>query len=375
MTQKYLRGLIGVFVLLLGLFIGMSACSISRQSRMTMHPMFPILQQLQREQPELALERPAPETPALRAYREYYGLTFAGSQHLWGMFDSGAYRLAAHIFLPPQPKGTVFVLHGYLDHTGMLRHLIRACLEQQWVVVTYDLPGHGLSSGERASISSFDEYRRTLEDMLAATMPALPRPYALISHSTGGAIALTYLRSHPVQPFTRIIFLAPLVRYAHWHLAKLGYALGKPLRLRTVPRRYSDSLGDPAFAAFMKSDPLQTDRVPLKWVGAVFDWNSDMRNAPAIVSPALIIQGKRDDVVDWKYNLPFLRKKLPQAQMYWIDAAGHQLANETPDIRADVFKKIAAYLDTSDVHRTYADPAPAPPQSGEERTRRFFSLP
>ncbi|SUV72968.1 lysophospholipase [Acinetobacter baumannii] len=39
------------------------------------------------------------------------------------------------------------LLHGYLEHSGIYQPIIREILEQGFSVITYDLPGHGLSNG------------------------------------------------------------------------------------------------------------------------------------------------------------------------------------------------------------------------------------
>ncbi|GAK50743.1 hydrolase alpha/beta fold family protein [Candidatus Moduliflexus flocculans] len=339
----------GVFVVyLVGMLLLIGACALPPQYQPEMHPLYPALLQLQHERQPFVMSSPISESPALQAYLKFYGLEFAHVQHRWGVVTSGSYELMTHVFLPSHPVGTVFLLHGYLDHTGILRNLIDACLEDHRAVVVYDLPGHGLSSGERASIASFDEYTRSFDDVLRVCQPTLPAPYALISHSTGGAIALSYLAKHPNQRFERMIFLAPLVRYKHWYLSKLGYGLGTPIGIKTVPRRQPRELAAPEFLTLIKTDPLQTARVPLQWVRAVFDWNRAVQTLPPIASPALIIQGKQDDVVAWEYNIRFLQTKLPYADICWIDEAGHQLTNSVPSIRAEVFDTISAYLAASD---------------------------
>lgn len=346
MTKRDVR-IWGCFaVYLIGMLFLIGACALRPRYQPEMHPLYPSLKQLQHERLPFGMASHRPESPALQAYMKFYGLEFAHVQHQWGVVTSGSYELMAHIFLPFHAKGTVFLLHGYLDHTGILRNLIHACLDNQWAVVVYDLPGHGLSNGERASIASFDDYVRTFEDVLRVTLPTLPPPYALISHSTGGAIALSYLAEHPDAPFERLVFLAPLVRYKHWHLSKLGYNLGTPVGMKTVPRRQPREKADPEFLRLVKNDPLQMPRVPLRWVRAVFDWNKQVQTLPPIMYPALIIQGKQDDVVAWEYNIRFLQTKLPQAEIYWVDEAGHQLANSPNPIRAEVFQVITTYLTT-----------------------------
>ena len=41
----------------------------------------------------------------------------------------------------------------FFDHSGILKNLIKLCLDLDYTVVCFDLPGHGLSSG-RASIDN-----------------------------------------------------------------------------------------------------------------------------------------------------------------------------------------------------------------------------
>ncbi len=61
------------------------------------------------------------------------------------------------------PRGTIFLLHGYNDHTGILKNLICFCLNQNYSVAVYDLPGLGLSSGEQGAIKDFSEYADILK--------------------------------------------------------------------------------------------------------------------------------------------------------------------------------------------------------------------
>ena len=97
-------------------------------------------------------EGPEP-VPSDEIYFEHYGLDFPGVSHTFGRLESRGRRLAGHVFLPDEPRGTVVVLHGYLDHVGVHSRLIRFLLGTGHAVAAYDMPGHGLSSGRRASTS------------------------------------------------------------------------------------------------------------------------------------------------------------------------------------------------------------------------------
>ena len=299
-----------IFIMSVSVAILVAACFMNTQEAHTAHPLYPSLLQLRKELSALDLSGEPLLTPSFEAYREYYHLDFNDAEHFWGSFSSGVYDLAAHVFIPSGPQGTVFLVHGYLDHTGMLGPLIQNFLDRKFIVAVYDLPGHGLSSGERASIGDFDEYVQTLRDFFQYCRSYLPAPYHIISHSTGSAIVLEYFTQAEEQPFDGIVFLAPLVHSAYWHLSKFGYVLGKPFRLKTVPRRSSPPSSNPEFVEFAKNDPLQASRVPLHWVGEMYEWNHDVHDMNVLELPLLIIQGTRDSVVDWDYNIAFFQEKI-----------------------------------------------------------------
>ena len=98
--------------------------------------------------------------PALKTYLAFFKLPEPSDQLQLLAGKLTKYGQQTHLMLwkPPQSKGSVVIVHGYLDHTGLYGHLIKQLLERQLTVVCFDLIGHGLSSGEPASIDSFDQY-------------------------------------------------------------------------------------------------------------------------------------------------------------------------------------------------------------------------
>ncbi len=103
---------------------------------------------------------------ALSDYLAHYRLAPLLSQRVGlyaGFVDTERYRLWAQVWTPEQPRGTAFVVHGYFDHLGLYRHLLERLLDQGWRVVLWDLPGHGLSSGARATIDDFEDYGACLQ--------------------------------------------------------------------------------------------------------------------------------------------------------------------------------------------------------------------
>ncbi|MDM8551074.1 MFS transporter [Desulfobacterales bacterium HSG2] len=343
----------GSFIMILGVFLFMictGGCTMGSSYREKKAEYD--IQEVKTNMKPLCFDtEPEHHSPTVDYFR-YYGIHFENVsgqdnaiRHLFGSFDSGKYRLAGHIFLPDDPKGTVFLLHGYFDQTGILRHLIRFCMEQGFAVAAYDQPGHGLSTGERGEIGDFSEYVSVLDSFVGICRPALPGPYFMIGHSTGGAVAIEFMfTAREKQVFEKIILLAPLVRFACWMPAKAGYYLIRPF-VRTVPSRIRASSSNPDFVEFLKNDPLRIRHVSLRWLGALYQWDKRIRACEPISKPVLIIQGTDDDVVDWKYNMPFVEKKIRTAEIKWIKRAGHQLPNESREIRSEVFDCIKGYID------------------------------
>jgi alpha-beta hydrolase superfamily lysophospholipase len=260
-------------------------------------------------------------------YFRYYGLNPPYVHHYFGTFRSGPYTLAGHVYIPDSSRGTVFLMHGFYDHTGILKNLITLCIGEKYCVAAFDLPGHGLSSGEPAAIDSFGEYRAALDDFLTLCAPHVSRPFAAIGHSTGCAVILTHLFYGSASPFSRVILLAPLVRSEYWTLSKAGYAL-LPF-VSTMPRWMRNASHDRAFLEWFDRDPLQIKKFPVKWASAVYRWEAAIAIVAPQRSPVSIIQGTDDDVVDWHYNIPFLKKKIPGCDVRMIKGGRHQLLNET----------------------------------------------
>lgn len=284
-------------------------------------------------------------TPSMRRYFQYYGLNFSSPKHYFGTFRSEPYTLAAHVFIPDKARGTTVLVHGYYDHAGVLRHLIEFLLSRKYAVCVYDHPGHGLSSGERASITDFREYAEVLEDFLAICIRDLPGPYHLVAHSMGCSITIEALQNHKTASSTdKVILLAPLIRSTLWRTAGAGETVAG-LFVDSYPRVFRKNTSNRTFLDFTRKDPLQTRKVPTEWTKALRNWNDRYDLAPQIRMPMKIIQGTNDSTVHWKYNLPSLAEKIPKAQICKIPGAGHQLMNESIKLRQKVFDEIAAYLD------------------------------
>ncbi len=289
------------------------------------------------------------ENAGVQTYLNFYDINFTKTlpdiTHGFGALDTSGFRIATHYWLPENPKGTLIVMHGYYDHVGIFGNAIECGLQHGFAVLAFDLPGHGLSSGEQVVIDSFDQYADVLDVLLTTAQKLLSSPYYALGQSTGGSVLLNYLwrydaaRAAPL--LERIALCAPLVLPRGWRYSgRFLYTLVHRF-IKRLPRGPSRSSHDPDFNRFIdEQDCLQSPDLSVRWVGAMKAWDQQFRRFPPLDNSILVVQGTQDLTVTWRYNLQQIRRALPNARIEMIPGAGHQLVNEVDDLRAQVFTAI-----------------------------------
>jgi alpha-beta hydrolase superfamily lysophospholipase len=291
------------------------------------------------------------KTPDIKAYLDYYGFNLENIDFHFGKVEINGTKIMVQIFSPRESIGTVFLLHGYLDHVGSLQNMIQYLTKHNYSVVSYDLQGHGLSGGEPASVDDFANYVLTLEKLIQRARDEMADPFYVIGHSTGGAIAINYVLKHRDHHFRKLVLVAPLVRSNYWYWTKLGYYLAKPFPfIDDIARKFRKNSSDQKYLAFTKKDPLQPKVLPLNWVGALINWNEEIHTYNPTNTDTCIIQGNKDETIDWKYNLAFVKKKFRSLQTFQISNGRHALFNEKEQIQEEVFVSIHQFLKEGESH-------------------------
>lgn len=286
----------------------------------------------------------------LERYLGHYGLAPLLVEHVGlhvGYVDTGRFRLWTQVWSPARPQGTAFVVHGYFDHLGLYRHLLERLLDRGWRVVLWDLPGHGLSSGPRASIDDFDDYGRCLQTLQQHLhgQGLAPRPWLGVGQSTGAAILATDALSRGDDGhWAGLALLAPLVRPWGWNQSSWIHLLMGPF-VSSIPRKFRNNSTDDDFSTFLREqDPLQSDRLTMEWVSAMRRWMPRLLAMPPSEVPTLILQGEQDLTVDWEWNLSVLERKFPRAEILRHPDARHHLVNEAEPIRQTLFDALDRFL-------------------------------
>jgi len=277
-----------------------------------------------------------------KEYGKFYSLPeeyrFTGKRFLSGREDIWSWCLE-----PERWNRTAVVLHGVLDHSLSNRTLILWLLKRGYRVVAGDMPGHGRSSGIRGGIDSFEDYTPYFHGLLAA-WDVDPGESWAIGHSTGSSILINYARDRGI-PFRGMVLAAPLVKMNFHVLIDKSIDLAQDW-IQDIPVKKTKSSHCKSFLKFKWNDPLGVKRFSLTWFRAMVEWNrtwtdfsSDQR--------VLILQGRKDRVVEWRSNMAILERCFTDCRLVYIKKGKHHILNESDRIKKEVYAELERFLEDS----------------------------
>jgi len=140
----------------------------------------------------------------------------------------------------------VLLVHGWSGYGGQLTAFVAPLVEAGFSVVTYDAPGHGVSSGRTSSLPE-------LADMVGRVGRATGGPYAVVAHSLGAAATAVALRDG--LKVARAVFLSPPSDPRQEGVAAFGRFLGfsedvQQRMAARIERRFDMRLRDLALPNF-----------------------------------------------------------------------------------------------------------------------------
>lgn len=266
-------------------------------------------------------------SPALRSYLSAEDLDIADSIHRFGTVRIGKLEIACQTWIPSRSRGTVFLVHGYYNHTGSWSPHIRRFLSEGWSVAALDLPGHGLSDGPRFDVDSMGEYSLALRAFEDSVRNSAPRPWTLVGHSLGGLVVLDRARRAD-YPYANTVLLAPMVRYDGWTW------IGAVLPVVSLFKDYMDrgrnlaSSSDTAFLHRVERDPLEGWRTSTHWLKEVRRWNAEAASARFAPSRWFLLQGDADRTVDFHHDIDWIADRTGGLRVRIFKGARHHLHNE-----------------------------------------------
>ena len=250
-----------------------------------------------------------------------------------------------------QPKAVVALVHGLGEHIGRYVHVGKALTDAGYVLVGFDLRGHGKTVSPRGhfpSLSAVLQDIRTFFQFVSQRYPNLPQ--VLYGHSLGGLLALTYAIQNKAGLKGVMVTGAALRSALQEQKAKIVMAkvLGTLAPAATIPSGLDATTisRDKAVVDKYVNDPLVHDKTSLglgKSALAAIDLC--FTGAKEFAYPLLIMHGKEDKLTYPSGSEDFAKlagEKKDVTLKLW-DGLYHEIHNE-PE-QAEVFKVMIAWLD------------------------------
>jgi acylglycerol lipase len=104
------------------------------------------------------------------------------------------YSIFAYEWKPEKPvKGVIVQIHGLGEHSGRYQGMADFYTNNGFVLIAFDLFGHGKSGGQRGHLPEGETYLSSIDDLLAYASSQYPNlPVILRGHSLGGELVLWY---------------------------------------------------------------------------------------------------------------------------------------------------------------------------------------
>ncbi len=234
--------------------------------------------------------------------------------HLPVTRDNGqAFRRISVIDIAPEgATHTMVLVHGYGGNALQWIYQLRA-FGQFVRVIAPDMRGHGLSDDPQGLPYTMDGLVDDLEYVLNAL--EVQRPFSLIAHSFGGAIATEHALRHPKDLVGLVLIGVPSRFIVRSLISKL---INVPDPIFSIAAKV---YGVALFA------PQRTLKAMLEQVMGI--WRGSERWSQLHI-PTLVILGQRDDVFLREYYEDVSRS-IPNAQHVVISVSAHLVQLERPD--------------------------------------------
>lgn len=251
-----------------------------------------------------------------------------------------------------QPKAVVALVHGLGEHIGRYAHVGKALTDAGYVLVGFDLRGHGKTVSARGHFPSLDAVMQDIRQFLQFISQRYPDlPQVLCGHSLGGLLSLAYAVQNKSGLKGVMVTGAALRSALQEQKAKIVMAkvLGTLVPAATIPSGLDAATisRDKAVVDKYVNDLLVHDKTSLglgKSALAAIDLC--FARATEFAYPLLIMHGKEDKLTYPSGSADFAKlagEKNKDVTLKLWDGLYHEIHNE-PE-QAEVFKTMIAWLD------------------------------
>jgi len=254
-------------------------------------------------------------------------------------------------YFPASPAhSSIVFMHGLGEHCGRYTHLADYFCTRGFAVRTYDLRGHGKSSGRRGDIphqdSLLDDAQQVMHDWQASCPTSVTRQL-LLGHSMGGLFAAKFALSKMCDLHGLILSAPALAIYMNFverSLLKVLSSVAPSLTLSNgLKTQYLSH--DPTVVASYLTDTLVHDRISARLLNSMLTTMHDVfTHASSLDLPTLLLVAGQDKLVDSTGSLRFAQASSEtHLRLCTYENLYHEIFNEL-DTKA-VFDDVGIWLD------------------------------
>lgn len=253
---------------------------------------------------------------------------------------------------PPDPRGTVLVVHGVGEHSGRYGHLEQALVSKGWAYYGYDHRGHGQSTGRRVHIDRWEDYTSDLQRVYDEVRSHAGEGKVFVyGHSMGALITATWGAFRRPTVWGLVLSAIPLLPVLPVPKAKIVAA---KVLSRVVPTLALANEVDPAALshdpavgpAYMR-DPLVERKATVRWGAEILRAIDEMNaRAAELELPVLLVHGSNDAIASSKGSAHLLEMAVSADKASKVYAGMfHEVHNELAPDREKLFADLMAWLD------------------------------
>ena len=269
------------------------------------------------------------------------------SQTYFGASDGQ--RLFRRAWMPPTPRRTIAIVHGFAEHSGRYDHVGAWFSTRDCAVHAFDQRGHGRSDGERGYVESFTRFLDDLEAFLDVVRREHPEvPLFLLGHSMGGLVTTALLAERKPDLDGAIVtgpplVLGPGVSRTKLRLARLLRRVAPKLRMRSGIGS-GDLSRDPEVAKAYDEDPLVFHQATTSLAAEMLDTIARTAEAGTQVrTPMLLLHGEADRLCPHQGSRNFhAQLRGPGHRLRVYPRLRHEILNE-PE-QEQVFEDVLAWI-------------------------------
>jgi alpha-beta hydrolase superfamily lysophospholipase len=261
-----------------------------------------------------------------------------------------------HAWASPVPTRTVLVVHhGLGEHGGRYASAARHLETLPAHLWSYDLRGHGESSGKRGDAAGLDQLAGDFEALLPVILERSGAERAIVwGHSLGGACVARYLTTKRVHPAIAAVLLsAPAVYVPKTLSIRVKIAAARALVRWNPSLTMANEIpvtgisSDPAEVERYRTDPLVHDRLSVQLGLSILDDAPRIVDAAGAVKvPTMLWHGLDDPIVDVR-GTRALFEALGTEDKLLVELPGyrHESHHERPEMAAALFARMRGWLE------------------------------